>query len=220
MKKFECEDYDLILSYIYNMYREYSENWEQDNANFKINMKKMKIKDIYYLDTKSEGQLDLKFKRNLYSFKNGLDELLFDISYNIDKIKINKNIKITSRTKTEESLINKIFRKKKVEDGSISINKYLNDLLGFRIIDPYYQENIDAIIQLLESYKKNGMKITHMFRQNDNYKGYHIYYKSSNFTFPMEIQIWDKCNEQKNIQLHKVYKQGYVDTIINKYNYF
>ena len=38
----------------------------------------------------------------------------------------------------------------------------------------------------------------------------HIYFKKDNYSFPWELQIWDKTHENSNIMLHEQYKQDYI----------
>lgn len=217
--KLEICDYDFIFKCIYKQYSYYCNEWIE--AQDSLNLKKIQICDIYIPTNSVEYQIEEKFERYMLGFRDGLDNLYFDVLTEIyNHINLDKKAKVMARVKTVESIIDKIQRKIKVEDGKFSINKYLNDLLGFRIIDPYYKDNILGIINLLESYKKQGYTIINKKRSNNGYEGYHIYFKKGNLVFPIEIQIWDKKNEQKNIQSHRVYKQSYLDSIIGNYNKF
>lgn len=42
------------------------------------------------------------------------------------------------------------------------------------------------------------------------YKAIHVYFKVDNYSFPWELQIWNKNDEMNNIYSHQKYKQDYV----------
>lgn len=86
------------------------------------------------------------------------------------------------------------------------IGTCFNDILGIRIIVLDYDinlsnENIRHVDML------NGKK------NDDGYRGYHIYYKKSNFHYPIEVQFFTERDYIFNMWLHKyVYK--YKDNMI------
>lgn len=216
--KLDIEDYNFIFMTILKKYSDYCYKWLGTSSG--INLKRLMIKDIYTPNGTVNNILDNDFQEYMYSFLDGLDDLYLDTIFciNIELPDINKKAKINGRTKCIPSITDKIIRKVTNDNGEYAVNKYLNDLLGFRIIDPFYKENIDNVHSLLESYKVNGISVSHKFRENNGYKGYHVYFKVSNKTFPIEIQIWDKSDEQSNIQLHNVYKQEYLEKLIIDFN--
>lgn len=218
--KLEKEEYDFIFKNINDSYVKYCEEWLQ-KVEKKMNLRNLQIRDIYNCDINPTKGISTEFESYMYSFMNGLDELYMEVLFNIEfMLGISNKVTFIGRIKKQESIVDKIYRKTKEQNGTFSINKYLNDLLGFRIIDPFYKESIDEIKQLVNSYKENNINIIGKDRVNMGYEGYHIYLKQSNNTFPIEIQIWDKDKEQSNIEFHKVYKQGYVGSIIENYNKF
>lgn len=114
---------------------------------------------------------------------------------------------IRYRVKQSESIREKIiyYLGPEHEDGKVSINKSLNDLLGFRI----FVENLEIIYTNL--CKDNEVKkiINRMYMRNkDGYLGLHIYFKNNNNKFfPWELQIWCVDNIKSNEQSHKEHKQ-------------
>jgi hypothetical protein len=44
----------------------------------------------------------------------------------------------------------------------------------------------------------------------NKYIATHVYFKKDNFSFPWELQIWNKKDEEENILSHKMYKQHYI----------
>ena len=63
-------------------------------------------------------------------------------------------------------------------------NKVFNDILGFRIIVPDYEEIFRLDLSLFDVVDMTSGKA-----QNDGYRGIHLYYKKTNFHYPIEIQI-------------------------------
>lgn len=162
--------------------------------------------------------MNLDFQKYLHSFKESLINLQVMSTVEINnKINIYKKAKFIGRVKTEDSIYNKIYMKANESKGKFSINGCLNDLLGFRLIDPYYKDNYEGFKEQLIYLESNGYKLRHLERLNKGYKAYHIYFKKDNKSFPIELQIWDKENEEKNISLHEEHKQNYVENIITSY---
>ncbi|AVQ40482.1 hypothetical protein C7M56_18065 [Clostridium botulinum] len=207
------DEYNIIFSCIYKNYIRYCQEWDTIRQT-EINLKKKCICDIYNL----ENQLDKQFEKYIHSFRKNLSNvyisILMDLQQNID---INRRIKFNGRVKTEDSILNKIHKKAKQDGGKFPINNCINDLLGLRIIDPYYKENIIYIENELKKFKNNGYKLRYMDRLNNEYKAYHVYLKKDNKSFPIELQIWDAKYEQVNINSHKEYKQDYINDIIKNY---
>ena len=90
--------------------------------------------------------------------------------------------------------------------GKEPINKCYNDLFGIRIILDKKIE-FDEIKEYVENNYKN-IKVIHSLR--GDYKATHLYFKEDNFSFQWELQIWNKEDEECNINSHKNYKQDYI----------
>lgn len=80
------------------------------------------------------------------------------------------------------------------------IGTCFNDILGIRIIGLDYDSDLsDENIRHVDM--SNGKK------NDDGYRGYHIYYKKSNFHYPIEVQFFTERDYIFNMWLHKyVYK--------------
>lgn len=65
-------------------------------------------------------------------------------------------------------------------------------------------DDIRSLIEL--SYKGKYRCID---SSKGDYKAVHIYFKESNQAFPWELQIWNKCDVERNFASHKEYKQAY-----------
>lgn len=86
------------------------------------------------------------------------------------------------------------------------IGTCFNDILGIRIIVLDYDINLSNE-NIRHVDMSNGKK------NDDGYRGYHIYYKKSNFHYPIEVQFFTERDYIFNMWLHKyVYK--YKDNMI------
>lgn len=86
------------------------------------------------------------------------------------------------------------------------IGTCFNDILGIRIIVLDYDINLSNE-NIRHVDMSNGKK------KDDGYRGYHIYYKKSNFHYPIEVQFFTERDYIFNMWLHKyVYK--YKDNMI------
>lgn len=86
------------------------------------------------------------------------------------------------------------------------IGTCFNDILGIRIIVLDY--NIDLSYENIRHVDMSNGK-----KNDDGYRGYHIYYKKSNYHYPIEVQFFTERDYIFNMWLHKyVYK--YKDSII------
>lgn len=194
------ENYIRIFEIISFEYKKYCESWSQ-KISYSINLKRKCVSDIFNIN----NGMDEEFKIYMDSFIDGLTELYFNI---ISRIGIEVGIDVRGRVKEPQSIIDKLNKKNIEADGKYPIIKCLNDLLGIRIIDKRYKDNICIIIEYLDS---SEYKVRHMERNNNGYSGYHVYFRlEQNIYFPIELQIWDLENEQNNIASHILYKQGYI----------
>ncbi len=83
----------------------------------------------------------------------------------------------------------------------------LERLINF--IEQEYMEFSKENIMKLVKEKYNNIKCISSIR--GEYKAIHLYFKEDNFSFPWELQIWNKCDESANILSHAKYKQQYVE---------
>lgn len=194
------ENYIKIFEIIIFEYKRYCESWRQ-KITCSMNLKKKCVSDIFSINS----GMDKEFKVYMDSFIDGLNELYFVI---ISRIDSEVGINVRGRVKEPQSIISKLDKKNMDNHGKYPVIKCLNDLLGIRIIDKRYKENIDAVIEYLDS---SEYKVKHMERNNNGYIGYHIYFRlEQNIYFPIELQIWDLENERNNITSHMLYKQEYI----------
>ncbi len=69
--------------------------------------------------------------------------------------------------------------------------------INHEIIKQFIENKHDEKLKCIDSSKIVGYVATH------------VYFKKDNFSFPWELQIWDKSHEKSNIELHEQYKQEY-----------
>jgi len=84
----------------------------------------------------------------------------------------------------------------------------MNDIFGARMLS---KGEIEDVQELLYDWQEQfGLKNWY-FRDRDNYRGLHIYFKNkSNFYFPWELQLWDEADVERNILEHRLCKRGFV----------
>lgn len=83
---------------------------------------------------------------------------------------------------------------------SKEINACFNDILGIRMIVYNYDINI-------KNDKIRHVDMSKGKKNDDGYRGYHIYYKKSNYHYPIEVQFFTERDYIFNMWLHKyVYK--------------
>lgn len=161
---------------------------------------------------------------------NRLIRTLDAISY---ETKLGKNLKNTLRKVDKELLMGELidyrlflkkrrrlldqytYRIKSLQSINLKYERYypakeigtcFNDILGIRIIVLHYDIDLsDENIRHVDM--SNGKK------NDDGYRGYHIYYKKSNYHYPIEVQFFTERDYIFNMWLHKyVYK--YKDNMI------
>lgn len=155
---------------------------------------------------------------------NKLIRTLDAISY---ETKLGKNLKNTLRKVDKEVLMEELndyrvflkkrrrllddytYRIKSLQSIKLKYDRYypskeigscFNDILGIRVIVSNY--NID-----LNDDNIKHVDMTNGKKNDDGYRGYHIYYKKSNYHYPIEIQFFTERDYIFNMWLHKyVYK--------------
>jgi hypothetical protein len=109
------------------------------------------------------------------------------------------------RVKTRESIDEKNERYVLKMDGmgAIPVNKCFNDIMGFRVvIDGDFDE------ALYEQWKDRHGLMHGYLREDDEYVGYDLYFKSGdNRYFPWELQIWRRQDAEQNIASHREHKR-------------
>lgn len=166
------------------------------------NLARMQIKDFIQHETRT---IDKGFLSLITNYQELATKALITSPFEFDY----RHLDFRSRIKQPDSIVNKLlyYTLETDHQGRVSVNKCLNDLLGFRIhFDEFDHNNHDITevcqaIQDSKSYKiacKNSCK--------DEYKGTHVYFYGTNFQFPWELQIWNVSDATSNEQSHSMHK--------------
>lgn len=155
---------------------------------------------------------------------NKLVRSLDSVSY---ETKLGKNLKNTLRKfdrnelmeelkdyrlflkKRKDILVDYTYRIKSIQSINLKYDRYypskeinacFNDILGIRMIVENYDINI-------KNDKIRHVDMSKGKKNDDGYRGYHIYYKKSNYHYPIEVQFFTERDYIFNMRLHKyVYK--------------
>lgn len=182
-----------VIDYIQYVYDSVNDEWISYRAT-PVNLKKKQVKDI--------GN-DINIQKYIYEYNSFLSERDIHIKIMFEYNDVRARIKtINSYTSKIEKYNNNNF------NGSIPIKKCLNDMLGMRIIlNEHY--SYEMISNYINSTFYDKYKCIDSSKQS--YKATHLYFQTDNFSFPWELQIWNREDEKNNIESHKIYKQEYTD---------
>lgn len=109
----------------------------------------------------------------------------------------------------KEVLSEYIYRVKSIQSMKLKYDKYypgkeigacFNDIISMRVI-------VDDYNIYLNDDKIRHVDMSKGKRNDDGYRGYHVYYKKSNYHYPIEVQFFTEMDYIFNMWLHKyVYK--------------
>ena len=188
----------------------------------KINLNKKRIDDIFYnyIVDKNFNKY-IQFYMDSFNKLSLMDEIKIDgILRKIENLGFIKQARY--RIKSPESIVNKLSKyMDEKENGKIKIKKCLNDLFGIRFIIDDYNKIRDEFIYCLnicidkEESFKSKIKLTSKGYNNIDspYIADHVYFSSrlNNNIFPIELQIWDSVNLERNEKSHVIYKREYIN---------
>lgn len=183
------EKVERLITEINRIHLEYSKDYFETGKVEKVNLK--------HTFAKVPTKAILDYRLNLH-------ESINDYLMKADV----KDIPYVYRVKTSESILDKIERFSKRQEG-YPVNSLLNDIFGARII--LSSQEISQVMESLDGWQeKYGLKNWYL-RDKDDYVGIHVYFKNkSNFYYPWELQIWDSKDVDSNIASHIKYKRRFV----------
>lgn len=183
------EKVERLITEINRIHLEYSKDYFETGKVEKVNLK--------HTFSKVPTKAILDYRLNLH-------ESINDYLMKADV----KDIPYVYRVKTSESILDKIERFSKRQEG-YPVNSLLNDIFGARII--LSSQEISQVMESLDGWQeKYGLKNWYL-RDKDDYVGIHVYFKNkSNFYYPWELQIWDSKDVDSNIASHIKYKRRFV----------
>ena len=176
-----------LINVINNVHLQYSKDYFETGKIEKINLTKTFVSVEHIL----------RYRLNLHESIND-----YLIEHDLD------NITYYYRVKTSESILDKIERYSKNVD-KYPVNNWMNDIFGARMI--LSCDELAEIQDLLDGWQDEfGLKNWY-FRDKDDYRGLHVYFKNkSNFYFPWELQLWDENDVELNINNHRLHKRNFV----------
>lgn len=189
------DELKALIEYIQSVYTDVTFEW-LDAANTKINLKKSQVSQI---------DVDGTIYKSIMGYVQFLNERSAGISLQLSSV---CSCQVTARVKAQNSIEYKIqnYKTEQHEFGKVPINKCVNDLFGVRIFleTPLTFDEIRAFID--DTYQGKYRCID---SSKFDYKAVHIYFKENNYSFPWELQIWNKHDADSNFASHKKYKQEY-----------
>lgn len=191
------EELEKLIDFIIGEYSKISEEWKKSPLFDSINQKDKLVRDIN--DDNNILNTILNYRRFINEWNIELDPALKYLDLVSD---------VNSRVKAQNSIEYKIsnYMSEKHEFGKVPLNKCFNDLYGIRII---FDESIkfEDIKKFIDEKYNRALKCYDASK--GDYVATHIYFKSGNYCFQWELQIWDKEHEESNLISHDKYKQDY-----------
>lgn len=191
------EELNELIIFTQEKYNALTKQWNNSNLYTTVNLRNTTVKEI------NDNNEILNTILNYRSFINNYG---LELKLNFNNLNINSEI--NTRVKAQNSIEYKINNyTKSHENGNIPIYKCLNDIYGIRII--FKEEiNYETIKNFIKTKYNKKLKCIDSSKEV-GYVATHIYFQKNNFSFPWELQIWDKKHEKSNILLHEQYKQDY-----------
>lgn len=190
-----------LINQIQNEYSIISKIWLSNPFYQKIN-----LKNLCVIDINDESNI----LNVILAYRSCINDNIIPFSLALQNYNF-KNCRINTRVKAQNSIEFKVDNyKKNHENGNVPIIKCFNDLYGIRII---LDETINYK-QIIKYLNENFSNLKPIYREialsGSIYKAAHVYFKIDNYYFQWELQIWNKEDEQTNLESHKKYKQDYV----------
>lgn len=190
------KELDDLIERILLVYEDVSGQWVKSEKYLRVNLKKTCVSRVQ----KESGILDL-----IWAYRNFIEDngVIANTAFELNKFRQTISIRIKTQNSIEYKIEKYIFSREK---GMVPVNKCLNDLVGIRVFisDDVSHKNIREHID--DSYPK----LKCIDSSKDDYIATHIYFKTDNFSFPWELQIWRNEDRENNLKSHKQYKQEYI----------
>lgn len=190
------KELDDLIERILLVYEDVSGQWVKSEKYLRVNLKKTCVSRVQ----KEAGILDL-----IWAYRNFIEDngVIANTAFELNKFRQTISIRIKTQNSIEYKIEKYIFSREK---GMVPVNKCLNDLVGIRVFisDDVSHKNIREHID--DSYPK----LKCIDSSKDDYIATHIYFKTDNFSFPWELQIWRTEDRENNLKSHKQYKQEYI----------
>ena len=190
------KELDDLIERILLVYEDVSGQWVKSEKYLRVNLKKTCVSRVQ----KESGILDL-----IWAYRNFIEDngVIANTAFELSGFRQTISIRIKTQNSIEYKIEKYIFSREK---GMVPVNKCLYDLVGIRVFisDDVSHKNIREHID--DSYPK----LKCIDSSKDDYIATHIYFKTDNFSFPWELQIWRTEDRENNLKSHKQYKQEYI----------
>ena len=169
-----------------------------------INLKRVRVKELAISTTSG-----LELRNYIYLYRrivarsnpSAISKILE--MNNINRSRIKETLSISKK-------IDNYIRHEQDSGTYLYVTKCLNDIMGARIIIDLIPD-FDALKTEI-SQEFPMLKVTNASKPT-GYKAVHVYTNPLKGHLPWELQIWQACDEQNNIQLHSEYKRDYIKEI-------
>ena len=193
------EDIESVVKSIEGHYFAYAAIWDEElkkHPEFcKINLKRKQVCDVM-----NDEQI-LKYILFYRELLNGfMPDMLSKMLSN--PITQDLEMRVKNKNSVDYKLQNYL---ENHENGKVPLIKCVNDLMGLRMV---VDDEIDED-ELIEYISGKGYKCINSSK--GNYRAVHIYIERDNYSFPWELQIWEKQFADGNLESHRAYKQDYTN---------
>lgn len=199
--------YDRILTLISEIRDAHIEFSKKVQDMLHLNLKRTKVYHMFLDD--QIGVISEDYYKYIISYVEKINELSIYLEFEYHY----SDLDLSMRVKQKESITNKLnhYRYGKKEAGRVPLNKCLNDLLGVRIILKDFNHDCSCFLELCEAIEDiDGYKIKVEDSTKNGYVATHVYfYGKGNFSFPWELQIWSRRDDENNKESHYEHKQSY-----------
>ncbi len=193
---------ESLIVAIQKLHSECSSNWEKTCIDrYRFNQRSTKVIDVKENDSIMESILQ---------YVDYLKEVDFSGLTSLNTA----GFTVTARIKNGNSILDKYedYINYRPEKGEVSIQKCFNDLYGIRaIIDTssISKVEIESLLKRNDIGAIVEIKDVPANQSGYGYKAIHIYFKTDNFTYRWELQVWLSDKEVANTLSHKFHRYKY-----------
>lgn len=195
------QNLDDLIEDLKKTHKNIAQLWKQSKDFCSVNLAKKFVVDVMDINRHPE-YLDYIFKHRSFLFEKL-------IAYGIE---LNQR-GYESRVKTQNSIESKLNiymgqagSERRALKGELPLKKCLNDLFGVRFV---FENNEYALSAITAYLKDKYPELKVRDSSKDSYKGVHVYFQEDNYTFPWELQVWNREDVENNRISHSKYKQEY-----------
>lgn len=159
----------------------------------------LSVEQLKSLSYKSDLKISLRRKLKDFDYDELMNDIFAAQAWLLEKASQTR-LALDYRVKSIQSIVKKYH----THDPNNGMSNVFNDLLGFRSLCDSYDEI--AALKSAEHFRVVDMSCGK--KNDDGYRGVHVYFKLSNNHYPIEIQYNTYFDRQLNNWLHKyVYKR-------------